>query len=194
MKTRTLLFALLLGLPVVATANPDNTKAPLVDAKKLSDLDTQIIAHQHAVNMAEVDMGKLAQSNGGNAVNKYGTKLVIDHSKADKDAMTFAEKHGLKTIPDDTAMSDADKKDQASMVAKLKGLNGADFDHEFLNMMVGGHEREITKIEADIAIAENRDLVKMLKTVKPVLQGHLDSAKTLQRAAQTSSTALSRHN
>jgi putative membrane protein len=189
MKTRTLVISLLLGLPLVATANPNDTKAPLVDANKLSDLDAQIIAHQHVLNMVEVDMGKLAQKNGGNAVKKYGTKLVIDHSKADKDEMAFAEKHGLKTIPDDTAMTDADKKDQADMAARLKGMTGPDFDHEFLNMMVAGHEREITKLEADIAIGENRDLVKLLKTIKPVLQQHLDSAKTLQRAAQTSATA-----
>jgi putative membrane protein len=188
MRTRTLVISLLLGLPVAATANP-NDKAPLVDASKLSDLDAQIIAHQHVVNMVEVDMGKLAQKNGGSAVKKFGTKLVVDHSKADKDEMVFAEKHGLKTIPDDTAMTDADKKEQSDMAAKLKGMTGPDFDHEFLNMMVGGHEREITKLEADIAIAENRDLVKLLKTVKPVLQQHLESAKTLQRAAQTSSTA-----
>jgi putative membrane protein len=186
---KTLIVLLLLGAPVVATANPNDSKAPLVDASKLSDLDTQIIAHQHAVNMFEIDMGKLAQNNGGNAVNKLGTKLVVDHGKADKTAMTFAEKHGLKSIPDDTAMTDADRKAQADMTAKLKGMTGADFDHEFLNMMVGGHEREIIKIEADIAIAENRDLVKMLKVVKPVLQQHLDQAKTLQKSAHVSSTA-----
>ena len=85
--------------------------------------------------------------------------------------------------------SAAGKQSDDDTIAKLKTLSGADFDHEFLMMMVAGHEREVTKLEADIAVVESKDLAKLLAKVKPVLQQHLDAAKTLQRAAETSNAA-----
>ena len=189
MRLRILLFGLVVGVPLVGVAGPGLTKAPTeVFASKLSDLDIQVTAHQHAVDQQEIEMGKLAQKSGRAAVKKYGGTLVNDHTAADADLTAFAKKHGL-TIPDDSSPSAAAKKDNEDMIAKLKTLGGADFDHEFLMMMVAGHEREVTKLEADIAVVENKDLGKLLAKVKPMLQRHLDSAKTLQRAAESSNAA-----
>jgi predicted outer membrane protein len=85
------------------------------------------------------------------------------------------------------AMSDADKKDQADMTAKLKGMKkGADFDRMFLDMMSSAHDREITKIDADIAVVTDPDLKAALEKTKPVLQSHSDAAKALQKTVTSS--------
>ena len=189
MKTaRSLFCALVLGLPAIALAGPTETKtpAPAADALKLNDVDVQALSHQHAVNLLEVDMGKLAQRNGSAAVKTYGMTLVKDHMAGDKDVTAFAKKHGVATIPADTAFTDSDKKMMADMTAKLKTLKGADFDHEFLNMMADAHDKEITKITTDIGLVTNADLTTLLKNIKPVLERHADTAKTLQKATNKS--------
>ena len=53
------LCALILALSGVAVAG---TPAPIADSK-LVEVDTQIVAHQHAVNQDEIALGKLAQAN-----------------------------------------------------------------------------------------------------------------------------------
>jgi len=174
MKMTNILCAVLLGLPAVAMAGT------------LSELDTQMIAHQHAVDQTEIAMGKLAQANGGAAVKKYGATLVKDHTQADKDITALAKKKGIPTIPADTALSDADKKDQADMTAKMKGEKGATFDRDFLDMMSMAHDREITKIDADIAVVTDADLKAALQKTKPVLQSHSDTAKSLQKTVTSS--------
>jgi putative membrane protein len=188
MKMTNVLCALMLGLPAAAMAGPSptTTPAPANPSSKLSDLDTQMIAHQHAVNQTEIAMGKLAQANGSAAVKKYGATLVKDHTQGDKDMTALAKKKGVATIPADTAMSESDKKDQADMTAKMKGMKGAEFDRMFLDMMSSAHDREITKIDADIAVVSDADLKTALQKTKPVLQSHSDTAKSLQKTVTSS--------
>ncbi|HEY0250724.1 MAG TPA: DUF4142 domain-containing protein, partial [Kofleriaceae bacterium] len=114
MKLTNVLCAVALALPGVAYAD------------QLSESDTQVVAHQHAVNQTEIDMGKLAQANGGSAgVKKYGGTLVKDHTSADQKLTVLAKGKGLAAIPSDTTQTEADKKDMADMTAKLKAEKGA---------------------------------------------------------------------
>lgn len=197
--TGMLLCALLVALPAIALAQrPGETtpppsgatapKEPSGETAKLSQVDTQAIAHQHAVNQLEIDLGKLAQKNGSAKVKDYGKTLASDHMKADREITAFAKKHGVTTIPADQAMTDQDKKQQADNMSKLRAMKGADFDKEFLNMMVTDHEREVTKAEADIGIVDNKDLANHLRdNVKPMLQRHADNARKLQQEGATTS-------
>lgn len=170
MKTMTrLLCALVLGAPLTAMAAP-----------KISEVDVQVMAHQHAVNQTEIDMDKLAESNGTAGVKKYGATLVKDHTAGDKDVIALAAKKGTAKLPADLAVSESDKKDMADMKAKMKALKGADFDKMFLDMMASAHDRELTKITADIAVTTDADLKAMLEKTKPVLQQHSDAAKALE--------------
>src|SRR3569832_2782378 len=103
MKMTNILCAVALGLPLVAAADPKatppTTSTPANPSAKLTELDTQMIAHQHAVNRTEIAMGKLAQANGSAAVKKYGATLVKDHTQGDKDITALAKKKGISTIP-----------------------------------------------------------------------------------------------
>ncbi|MEO8552400.1 MAG: DUF4142 domain-containing protein [Kofleriaceae bacterium] len=186
MKTMTkLLCALVLGAPVAAAAGPEPS-TPVTAAPKLSELDTQVMAHQHAVNQTELDMGKLAQANGSAGVKKYGATLVKDHTQGDKDVLALAKKKGVATLPADAAVSESDKKAQADMTAKLKAMKGGAFDKMFLDMMAAAHDRELTKIGADIAVVSDADLKALLTKTKPVLQQHSDTAKSLEKTVTSS--------
>ena len=156
---------------------------------KLADADVKIIAHLHHVNQMEINMGKLAQKSGTAHVKDYANTLVTDHQTNDKDLTAFAKAHKLAAIPADKPMTDADRQDEKDMttsMAHLKTLKGAEFDKEFLNMMVSGHDKELTKIDTSISSAGDPDLQSMLKSVKPVLQRHADQARDLQKSPQAS--------
>jgi putative membrane protein len=163
-----LLCALMLAVPVVAlpVVARAGTPSPIAD-NKLVEVDTQVVAHQHAVNLEEIAMGKLARANSTSAtVKKYGATLVKDHTSGDKDIKAFAK---AKTL-------------------KLEALRGPAFDHMFLAMMAAGHDKEVTRITADIAQATNKNLVTILTKIKPVLQAHADAAHGLQTATPSAGT------
>jgi len=173
MKIKSIALMVAVALPLAAWADdkPGSTtteksktteKAP---KEKLADMDLQVLAHVHAVNKLEIDLGKLAQKSGSTqAIKAYGQMLVRDHQSADKDLAAFAKKQGA-TIPMDKAKDEADEKDQKDTkeaVAHLKTLKGNDFD-------------------TAIGQVQNQDLVTVLKDIKPALQKHADQARDLQK-------------
>lgn len=162
------------------------------DAKmgaKLSDGDIKTIAHLHHVNQMEITLAKDAQRQGTAKVKDYASTLITDHQTADKDLTAFAKAHKLTTIPADKATADADRQDDKDMtqqMARLKTLKGADFDKAYLNMMVSGHDKELTKIDVAISSTSDPDLKSLLQGVKPVLQRHADQARDLMKSPQAS--------
>lgn len=193
MKIRNILFACVLAVPVAALAGPGSppptdttTGAP---SAKLSEQDTQMIAHLHAVNATEIDLGKLAQQNGTAPVKAYGKELVTDHTAFDAKVISFAKKHGVAMIPEDSAQTPAQKTEMDTERSKLEALKGTAFDQELLPMMASAHQAEVDKIDANISVVGDADLKAMLQNAKPTFQKHADDAKKLQSPAMRSSTA-----
>jgi len=208
MKIRALAFIAALAVPSLALADTPTTKTDKTADKttdktaKLSDADLQIVAHLHHVNQMEIDLGKAAQKSGTAPVKKYGEMLVKDHMASDKDALALVKKHGTATIPAEKPATDAAKAEDKEMMdqaAHMKTLKGAEFDRDFLTMMVTGHEKELAKIDVAMGTAENADVKDMLSNTKPVLQRHADQARDLQKNApsasadQTPSTPPTKH-
>jgi putative membrane protein len=193
MQMKTLSFALIAALAGPALADPttpdpqkptSGDKDKPASKGKLSDAELQTLAHLHHVNQFEIDMGKLAQKQGSPAVQKYAAALVRDHTNADRDINALAKKKGA-TIPAEVGGSDADQqemKDNMSAMDHVKTMKGKDFDKEFLSMMVTGHDKEIVRIDASIAQANDPDLQASLKQIKPVLQRHADMARDLEKS------------
>jgi predicted outer membrane protein len=170
-------------------APADKTPGKTDKSAKLSDGDVKIMAHLHHVNQMEIDMGKLAQKTGTAAIKSYADTLVNDHQSNDKELTAFAKAHKVAMIPAEKPESDADRqeaKDMTTQLARLKTLKGAEFDKEFLNMMVAGHDKELAKIDVAIGGAGDSDLQTLLKSTKPVLQRHSDQAHDLQKNPQAS--------
>jgi putative membrane protein len=171
------------------STSSDDTSKKADKAAKLSDADIKVIAHLHHVNQMEITLGKDAQRQGTKTVKDYAGTLITDHTAADKDLTAFAKAHQLTTIPADKPMTDAERQDDKDMtqtMAHLKTLKGADFDKAYLNMMVSGHDKELTKIDVAISSTSDPDLKSMLQNVKPMLQRHADQARDLMKNPQAS--------
>jgi putative membrane protein len=187
MKLRTILFACALGTGSIALAGPTTTDTT-TDHAKLADVDAQVVAHLHAVDLLEIDLGKLAQKNGTAPVKQYGQMLVKDHTAFDAKLVAFANKHAMPTIPADDTQSPTDKTDMDAEKGKLATLRGTAFDQELLPMMKMAHDQELTKLDANAAMVADSDLKTMLVALKPTLQKHSDQAAKLQSPALRSST------
>lgn len=204
MKLRAFAILAALAAPGLAGAtpadtpptNPTNHNAPTNNSPnskamgaKLSDADIKTVSHLHHVNQMEITLAREAQRQGTARVKDYASTLLTDHESADKDLTAFAKAHHLTTIPADKPMTDADRqgdKDMTTAMAHLKALKGADFDKAYLDMMVTGHDKELTRIDVAISSASDPDLKSLLQNVKPVLQRHADQARDLLKSPQAS--------
>ncbi len=125
-------------------------------------------------SLAEVKMGQLAQQNGGTEdVRSFGTKLVTDHSAAMDQATALAESI-------DAPVPDQPKPEAQKEYEKLQGLTGAEFDKEFAEHMVMGHEKEIAKFEEHAQSGSN-EVAEFAKATLPTLELHLDLARDLAK-------------
>ena len=95
-------------------------------------------------NLAEVQLGKMASEKGSNPdVKSFGQMMVKDHTKANDELKQVASR--LKVQP--PAQVDQKHKDLAD---KLSKLSGAEFDREYINAMVMGHEEVLGKLRARV--------------------------------------------
>lgn len=99
-------------------------------------------------SMMEVEAGKLAQQRATNPqVKEFAAMMVKDHTAANQELMNIAGSKNI-TLPD--SMSN----DHMGHMRDLRDLQGAEFDREYMDMMVSAHEKDISMFE-DVAEDEN---------------------------------------
>lgn len=127
--------------------------------------DSKFLTDAIQGNLAEVGLGKLAQSQAASAdVKAFGARMVSDHTKAGKEAKALAK--GLKVaVP--TAPSD----DQKATYEKLAALKGTEFDKAFVAAMEDGHVKTIDLFKEEAALRDGKVSAYAAKTL-PTLEHH----------------------
>ncbi|MGH6678450.1 MAG: DUF4142 domain-containing protein [Bradyrhizobium sp.] len=122
-------------------------------------------------DLAEVNMGKLAQEKGQtDRVKQFGQMLEQDHSANLQQARQVASQNGLNAPSEPNAM-------QRRLYIKLKGLPDNKFDAPFARDMVRDHEKDIGKYRKEAK--SDSPLADFAKQTVPVLQKHLRAAEAL---------------
>ena len=122
-------------------------------------------------NLAEVQMGDLAQKNGQSAdVKAFGKMLSDDHSAANQKAMDAAKNMGV------TPPTEPNRKQKADY-DKMSKVTGSKFDKMFARDMVQDHKKDLAeyKKEAKQKNAAGQYAAGEVDT----LQKHLDTAQGL---------------
>ena len=128
-------------------------------------------------NLAEVEMGKLAQEKGSSeGVRAYGQMLQQDHSAAAQKSTVVATQMGI-TPPREP------NKTQKAMHHSLARLSGAAFDTKFAAEMVKDHKKEIGEYEK-AAKKQNSPASGYAAETLPTLRKHLETAQSLQRGSR----------
>jgi len=140
--------------------------------------DQKFIKEAIEGNLAEVQMGQLAQQNGASqSVKDFGQMLVTDHGQANTKAQSVAQTFNVTPPTEPNAKQ---KKDYD----KMSKLNGAAFDKAFAQHMVADHKKDIAAFQKETK-SKNQAAASFAKETLPTLQKHLETAQSLQKGGKT---------
>jgi len=116
--------------------------------------------------MMEVEMGKMAQQKGkSDDVKKIGSRMVADHSKANNELMAIAKKKGV---------------DLSNVKPKSHSMGDANFDKDYINMMVKDHEKDLAAFQGEAKNGSDADVKAFASKTSGVIQKHLELVKSAQ--------------
>jgi putative membrane protein len=143
-------------------------------ANRLTGTDQTFMNKAAQGGMAEVELGKLAETHASNdAVKNFGKRMVTDHSKVNDQLKNIAAKENV-TLP-----TSLDSKDQATL-DRLSKLNGADFDRTYIKDMVSDHKTDISEFQRESNRGSDPEVKQFASSTLPILQEHLRLAEDAQ--------------
>jgi len=168
--------------------NPQTTTTPRTGADR--NQTTANTAHPTPttkvmeMNVAEVDLGKMAAGKAENArVKDFADLMVKDHT----DALMK-----LRSVPGAPADVKPNAKQQQTM-DRLSKLSGAQFDREYMRTMVSDHQEAVKALEhlsahGGSTAPSGTDLASVARELLPTVQHHLQLAQEIQKELQTTPT------
>ena len=139
----------------------------LVFADGPSAADKKFVMKAAQGGMTEVDLGKLASSQGSSQdVKDFGAKMVTDHGQANSELMSIAQGKGL-TVPDKL-----DAKHQG-MVDKMQAMSGADFDKAYVAAMLKAHKADDALFMKEASDGTDPDIKAFAAKTDQVVKMHL---------------------
>lgn len=134
---------------------------------------TQDFVTQAAISdMFEIESSKLAQQKSTkDTIKSFASQMVADHTKTSQELKSAAT--GVQ-IPADMDSSHQSKLD------KLRGLNGADFDKQYISDQQSAHKDAVSLFDRYAKSGDNAGLKAWAGKTLPVLQHHKDMADKLQ--------------
>lgn len=137
--------------------------------------DSEYLVDIAEVNLAEIEIGKLAQQKSTNPeVKKFGKMLVDEHTKSAGEVSALAKSKNF-TLP--TSLTE----DGQEEYKKLNEKSGLDFDKKFADMMIDGHEKAIEELQKAIKDAKDQDIKLWASNNIAPLTAHLEHAKLLKQ-------------
>jgi putative membrane protein len=149
-----------------ASPKAGGTAGTSTHGSSLSPKDKTFIKKAAKGGMMEVAMGKLAEQNGQNDdVKSFGKRMVTDHSKANDELKSIAEKKGVK-------------------LPSKEPTEKWSSDKAYMNMMVKDHEKDLAEFQEEAANGSDPEVKKFAEGTAKVVQEHLDLAKQTQSKLQ----------
>jgi putative membrane protein len=171
-------------------SQPQNRNQPQTEPNRPSDqsrtgqkpaagqqVDRQFAMDAAHINMAEVELGKLAKEKGASEpVKSFGDRLVADHGKA------LDELKGIVKDKNITLPTQIDAKHKATY-DKLSKMSGAAFDKSFAQEMVNGHKEALQKAQTAAKSASDAEIKAFANKMVTSVQAHLKVAQGLAGGA-----------
>jgi putative membrane protein len=153
--------------------------------QKASRAEQHFLIEAMQGDMAEVQMGKLAQQKGQSEdVKQLGQMLEQDHSQHLQQAQQEAQQLGI------TPPQQVNAKQKANY-ERMSKLNGAQFDKQFTKHEVADHKKDIAEYQKQAK--SKGPLAQFAEQTVPVLQKHLQTAQAAEnKGAMTGSKAGAR--
>ena len=143
-------------------------------AANLSRADRSFMTKAAEAGFAEVEAGKIAQSNGGHAdVKKFGEHMTKDHGKANDELKQIAASKAV-TLPD------APDRSHQRMAKQLRNLNGEKFDRVYAREAgVKDHKSAVALFTREAQKGSDPDVKGFAQKTLLTLQEHLKMAQSM---------------
>ncbi len=142
--------------------------------KMMTSSDTNFAIQAAQGGLAEVKLGKLAASQAQNSdVKAFGQQMVDDHTHANNQLKAVAQTENM-TLPSDM------NSHQQTMFDRLSKLSGSEFDREYVNSMVKGHEQDVKDFGREAKGGKDPQMKSFAAETLPIVQGHLQKIKLIQ--------------
>jgi len=197
---RTVLLTLVLVAAVSAgcnrgtTANETASGTPGAAGTSGSSVpsgDVNFVRDVSDLNKSEIELSRLAAERSTNAeVKMFASMTIADHSAAGDKLSSIASQNSI-----DTAAKDKDVKKTDEERSKLDKQQGADFDRAYMDAMIDGHERFLSKLGSRVdkqggdtgaVVADKSDnpvtqnINQWAADTYPTAKAHLEQAKSLK--------------
>ncbi|MFN2529876.1 MAG: DUF4142 domain-containing protein [Pyrinomonadaceae bacterium] len=124
--------------------------------------------------MAEVELGRLAAQKGQSAdVKRFGQRMVMDHTKANNEVKQLAKSKSV-TLPAELTAEQKANRD------RLNKLSGADFDREYITLMVEDHDKAVSAFQDEAQSGSDAEIKAFATKTLPTLQEHQRMAKDIR--------------
>ncbi len=138
-----------------------------------SSADQQFMTEAAQANMAEIEIGRLAEERASSPdVKNFAREVVQDHQKANDQLQQLASSCGV-SLPSSVSSEDA------ALKSRLAALSGSDFDKQFVESMLKGHKEVIAKFDEEAAHGSDPSVKSYAEGTLPVLQNHMRMAEDL---------------
>jgi putative membrane protein len=155
------------------------TQKPATESSSHAAGDSSFAMKAAQANMAEVELGKLAQQKAmSDDVKKFGQMMVEDHTKALDDLKSAA---ASKNVTWPTTLDAEHKK----LSDKLSKLSGAAFDREYMQAMVDGHKKVAADLRKESQSGSDSELKAWAGKTLPTVEAHLKRAETINKSVHS---------
>ena len=160
------LIAATVALALSAAVAPSSFAAQKKHAAKKGGGDSMFVTNAAKGGMAEVELGKMAtEKASSDQVKQFGQRMMDDHSKANDELKSIADKKGVK-LP---------SKEPSGKWSS---------DKAYMDMMVKDHEKDLAEFQEEASTGTDPDVKKFAEDTAKVVQEHLDLAKQTQSKLQ----------
>jgi len=132
------------------------------------------MARAALAHLADLDMARVARMHSKNgAVTSYAGMILKEHQESLQDLTKLMRE---KNIAQPDTFDGETKQD----IDRMASLSGSEFDREFINMMVSGHEKTLELFRSVSFTAHDTDVQDYVDGMIPKLDKHLRKAQELQ--------------
>lgn len=154
------------------SSSSDTSKNTMV----MVDDKTKDFANEAATGgMMEVELGNIAMKNAKSQdVKDFGKMMVDDHTAINNQLKDLASKK-MVNLP--TTVTDKQQKE----IDNLSKKTGADFDKDYVSMMIDDHKNDIAAFKKNGDKLTDADFKAFITNALPTLQKHLDAIQSIKK-------------
>jgi putative membrane protein len=156
-----------------AETNPEGL-AMVDDQNALTDAEKDFIEYASEMHTGEIAMAQQAKEKSTNdSVKAHADAVISTHTDA---LSTLSERIGRSARISKTASADT-----RNHMEFLSPLSGAQYDKQFVDLMVADHQSAVDTLRMEYEGTHNSNLQKYMKSTIASLAERLDDARNLQR-------------